>query len=75
MTASRAALQTETGKLSALSPLSVLSRGYSAVYKDDGTLVKHAEQLTPGDNITVRTEGGEVDAAVTAVRPLPKSNG
>ncbi len=75
LTASRAALQTETGKLSALSPLSVLSRGYSAVYKDDGTLVKHAEQLTPGDNITVRTEGGEVDAAVTAVRPLPESHG
>ncbi|MBQ8402757.1 MAG: exodeoxyribonuclease VII large subunit [Clostridia bacterium] len=65
---SRARLQTEAGKLSAMSPLAVLSRGYSAVYKEDGTLVKSISQVQPGDGITIRTEGGEVDAAVTDVR-------
>ena len=65
---SRAMLQTEAGKLSALNPLAVLSRGYSAVYKEDGTLVKSIENVQPGEGITIRTEGGEVDATVTAVR-------
>lgn len=65
---SRALLQTEAGKLSALNPLAVLSRGYSAVYKEDGTLVKSVSNVQPGDRITIRTEGGELDAAVTDVR-------
>jgi len=64
-------LQTEAGKLSALNPLAVLSRGYSAVYKEDGTLVKSIENIQPGDGITIRTEGGEVDATVTGIRPKP----
>ena len=64
----RAALQTEAGKLSALNPLAVLSRGYSAVYREDGLLVKSAENVKAGDCITVRTEDGELDASVTAVR-------
>ncbi len=68
LTADRALLQTEAGKLSALSPLAVLSRGYSAVYRADGTLVKHVTQLTPGDTVTIQTTGGEVDASVTDVR-------
>ena len=68
---SRAMLQTEAGKLSALNPLAVLSRGYSAVYKEDGTLVKSIENVQPGDSITVRTEGGEVDATVTGIRQKP----
>jgi len=68
---SRAMLQTEAGKLSALNPLAVLSRGYSAVYKEDGTLVKSIENIQPGDGITIRTEGGEVDATVTGIRPKP----
>ncbi|MBQ8640847.1 MAG: exodeoxyribonuclease VII large subunit [Clostridia bacterium] len=64
----RALLQTEAGKLSALNPLAVLARGYSAVYKEDGTLVKNIDHVQPGDNIVIHTEGGEVDASVTAVR-------
>ena len=64
----RALLQTEAGKLSALNPLAVLARGYSAVYKEDGTLVKNVDHVQPGDNIVIHTEGGEVDASVTAVR-------
>jgi len=64
----RAMLQAEAGKLSALNPLAVLSRGYSAVYKADGTLVKSVHHVSPGDIVTIRTDGGEVDAEVTGVR-------
>ena len=65
---SRAMLQTEAGKLSALNPLAVLSRGYSAVYKEDGGLIKSIENVQTGERITIRTGDGEIDAAVTAVR-------
>ena len=71
---SRAMLQTEAGKLSALNPLAVLSRGYSAVYKADGTLVKSIDHVQPGDGITIRTEGGEVDATVTGIRQKTERN-
>ncbi len=64
----RASLQTETGKLSALNPLAVLSRGYSAVYKKDGTLIKTIDHMQPGDVITIQTDGGEADARILETR-------
>lgn len=70
---SRAMLQTETGKLSALNPLAVLSRGYSAVYKKDGTLVKHIDHMQPGDVITIQTDGGEADAQIVETRRKEKT--
>lgn len=65
---SRAMLQTEAGKLSALNPLAVLSRGYSAVYKKDGTLVKTIADMQVGDVITIQTDGGEADAQILESR-------
>lgn len=63
------ALSAEAGRLNALNPLSVLQRGYSAVYrKDDGGLVKSAEQVAPGDLLTFRMTDGEIDAEVTETR-------
>lgn len=64
----RASLQTETGKLSALNPLAVLSRGYSAVYKKDGTLIRSIDHMQPGDVITIQTDGGEADARIVETR-------
>lgn len=46
--------------LEALSPLSVIARGYSAVFDDAGNVVKSVEQLTPGDRFTFRTVDGSV---------------
>ena len=40
-------------KLDALSPLSTLSRGYAAVYKD-GNIVNNLDTASVGDNISVR---------------------
>jgi len=53
--------------LDAMSPLKVLSRGYSVVKKDDA-IVSDICDLTPGDRVTVMLEHGEFDAQVTDVR-------
>ena len=50
-------------KLSALSPLSVLSRGYSVVDKG-GEVVRRKEQLSSGDEIKIRLSDGDIKARV-----------
>ena len=45
-------------RLSALSPLGVLQRGYSIVQRGDGTVVTKPEQSQPGENLQVRAAGG-----------------
>lgn len=54
-------------KLDALSPLKVLQRGYALVEKEDGTLVKAAEGLEPGERIRVRFAKGLVLSRVERV--------
>ena len=50
-------------KVGALSPMNILKRGYSAVFKDDKAAVSAAE-LKSGDEIKVKFSDGEVDAVV-----------
>ena len=57
--------------MEAMNPLSVLSRGYSAVYGEDGTIIKHTEQLNPGASVTFRLSDGEADAQIREVRRNP----
>lgn len=61
-----------TAKLEALNPMSVISRGYSAVFDEKGTLVKSVEQIEIGDVISFRTTDGSVDGKVIGKR---KDNG
>lgn len=51
------------GRLEMLSPLKVLSRGYSLVYKKD-ELVKSADKLLPGDIVKIRLANGEANAEI-----------
>ena len=51
-------------KLNALSPLSVLSRGYSVVDKGGGEIVKCKGQLSSGDEIKIRLSDGDIKARV-----------
>ncbi len=55
------------GKLEALNPLAVISRGYSAVYTEDAQLVKSVDQLKPGMRVTMKTHGGSADAIIDSV--------
>lgn len=67
----QAQLKAIAGKMEALNPLSVLSRGYSAVYGEGGEIIKHTDQLTPGASITFRLADGEADAQIREVRRNP----
>jgi len=68
----KAEMAAAAGKLNALNPLSVISRGYSAVYRDDGVLVKKIEDVEPGDKVAFKTIGGEALCTVDEIR---KNNG
>lgn len=52
-----------SGKLDALSPLKVLSRGYSIVQKE-GAVVKSTAGLSPGDELSLRMTDGAVTCLV-----------
>lgn len=53
--------------LQALSPLKVLSRGYSLTQKSDGTVLRSATSVAPGETLTTRLASGLVHSAVTSV--------
>jgi exodeoxyribonuclease VII large subunit len=47
-------------KLESLSPLKVMTRGYSLVYKDDGQLVKSVTDVVKGDSLQLKLKDGSV---------------
>ena len=59
----RLAFLTNVGKLEALSPLSVMARGYSVAQKDNRT-VASVSDVNVGDVITVRLSDGKISATV-----------
>src|SRR4051812_16973262 len=66
------ALEACTHKLGALSPLKVLDRGFSLTQDAQGHLVTSADQVRPGDAITVRLREGALAAEVAETRPDPR---
>lgn len=65
----QAALARDAASLDALSPLKVLSRGYSIAYDGDGKVVTQAAAFAPGDALRVRMADGDVLGTVTSVAP------
>ncbi len=59
-------------QLEALSPLSVLSRGYSVAFGDDEKLIKNVSDVKNGDKITICVSDGRISAEVCGVE---KDNG
>jgi exodeoxyribonuclease VII large subunit len=57
-----------THHLDALSPLAVLSRGYSLTLRKDAA-VRDAEELAPGDPVRLRFARGQATAVITSVIP------
>lgn len=74
VTAKKAAMQSLCAKLSAMNPLAVLSRGYSAVYDKKGGVVKSICDVQPGDAIRVETGDGAIDATVSATEPNARAD-
>jgi exodeoxyribonuclease VII large subunit len=64
--ASRARLAAAAGRLRALDPLAILSRGYAIVYPEGSAVpVRDAATVAAGDRLRIRVARGEIRAAVT----------
>jgi exodeoxyribonuclease VII large subunit len=59
-------LETMMARLDALSPLSVLSRGYSITQKESGEILRSSHQTTTGERLEIRLADGKLDAEVLA---------
>ncbi|MCD7731209.1 MAG: exodeoxyribonuclease VII large subunit [Oscillospiraceae bacterium] len=59
----RALINEKTAALDNLSPLKIMNRGYSLVYKDE-KIVGSAGLLKSGDNVTIRLSDGSVKAQI-----------
>ena len=57
-----------TAKLDAMSPLKVLTRGYSIVKNDDGAILRSVTQTKPGREVRVTLSDGSLTAVVTDVK-------
>ncbi len=68
ITAARARFAALCAKLDTLSPLRVLSRGYTAVFDGNGAPITSGATLSVGDQIRVRFADSTVDATVCGVR-------
>ncbi|GBC83548.1 Exodeoxyribonuclease 7 large subunit [bacterium HR10] len=62
-------LSAAVGKLDALSPLAVLSRGYAIVWNERGAIVRDAADVNVGDRLRVRLFKGRVNVVTEEVRP------
>ncbi|HEY1186373.1 MAG TPA: exodeoxyribonuclease VII large subunit, partial [Gemmata sp.] len=59
-------LAARSAQLETLSPLQVLSRGYSLTHTNDGRLVRAVDELRPGDVLLTRVSSGTIRSLVTA---------
>ena len=57
-----------TAALDAMSPLKVLARGYSMVSGPDGTLLRRASDVQPGDTIRVSLSSSSLTASVEQIQ-------
>ena len=61
----RGRLKADKGRLTAISPIAVLERGYSIVTDPSGRKIyRSAEELSKGDPVKIRMSSGEVEATI-----------
>ena len=59
----------QVGKLDAMSPMKVLTRGYAMVAKEDGTIVRNVSDVKPKEPIAIRVSDGTIVASVIGGKP------
>ena len=62
-----ASLSSLAGKLDALSPLKVLTRGYAYVQDEKGSVIKTAKDASVGDSLLVKMTDGTIKATVSDI--------
>lgn len=67
-TSKKEKLSIAMARLDALSPLSVLARGYSVVQSEDGTVVRSIQGINKGDELNIRVDDGNISAEVLEVK-------
>lgn len=70
----RARLGASSEQLQALSPLSILGRGYSIVLDERGQALRSASQTSTGAALSVRLANGSLDVVVNALHPKDGGN-
>ena len=63
----RANLTTAAASLSALSPLNVLTRGYSVTLDQRGKAIKDIAEVKVGDTVRTKLTGGEFESTIERV--------
>ena len=71
----KAALAATTAKVEALSPLSVLSRGYGVIQDAEGVSIRSVAKVKAGDEISIRVRDGRIDATVKSTHKERKNHG
>jgi exodeoxyribonuclease VII large subunit len=64
----RSRLEIAMGQVNALSPLSILQRGYAICRNEEGAILKDADAVSPGARVEVTLARGELNCRVEAVR-------
>lgn len=59
-----------TAKLDAMSPLKVLSRGYSMAQREDGKLIRSVGDVVAGETIHLTLEDGRLQATVNSLKEI-----
>ena len=52
--------------LEAVSPLATIARGYSILQREDGTVVRRVDDVTPGDTLQARLSDGHLKVRVAS---------
>ena len=65
----RAGFIRDTAKLDALNPLAVIARGYSAIFDENGALIKSVSQTKEGDVLSFMVTDGKIRAEVKELEP------
>ncbi|MGM0834538.1 MAG: exodeoxyribonuclease VII large subunit [Bacillota bacterium] len=60
--------QNQLTKIDGLSPLKIMSRGYSVAYASSGEIVKSKEQVKVGDTLQVNLQDGTLDCEVQEIK-------
>jgi exodeoxyribonuclease VII large subunit len=62
-------LKIKMASLDALSPLAVLSRGFSITKTKSGEILRDAENVKPNERVRIRLERGRIEARVLNSEP------
>lgn len=67
---SRRRYMMSVGKLDAMSPLKVMTRGYAIVNSENHNIVRSVHEVSPGSQLSVKVSDGEIIAIVEKVREV-----